>query len=67
MSGDVYLATHTEVRTEEGRVILETAPVHNVRGFTLSLSPDAAKKLGYKLIGEFVRSLPPTCGGSGQS
>lgn len=60
---DIYIETKLETRWEDGRVIIEPPPVHGVRGFTLSLSPDAAKKLGYRLVSESIHALSPTCGG----
>ena len=54
------LPANCTVRTDGDEVILEPAAVHGTVGFTLILSRDGARSLGYALISASTRLLPAT-------
>jgi hypothetical protein len=60
MSDRPALPANLTVRTEGDEVIIEPAAVHGSIGFTLTLSRERAKALGYALIGAATRLLPET-------
>lgn len=55
-----------DVRVEGPVIIMEPPEVHGVHGFSVYLTSEQAKKLGYKLISAAVKALPPTVKGSGE-
>lgn len=63
---DVSHDHELEVRADADMVIMEPPPIYGVRGFSVYLTSEQAKKLGYKLISAAVKALPPTVKGSGE-
>lgn len=57
---DRELSAKFSVRIENGKVLLEPNPINGVKGFTMILSSNAAKKLGHELISAAVRAASPT-------
>jgi hypothetical protein len=60
MSERPAVPANLTVRTEGDEVVIEPGSVHGTVGFTLTLSRDRAKALGYALIGAATRLLPAT-------
>jgi hypothetical protein len=66
MSDRPAIDTSLTVRSEDGMVLIEPGPVHGICGFTMILSQDRAKSLGYELIAAATRLLPATTKGGGE-
>lgn len=58
--GDVIHEQVIEVRHEGDTVIMEPPAIHGTKGFSVYMTSDQAKALGYKLIGASTKTLGPT-------